>query len=116
MLCDHVGATRKRWADTRVTSARGDALQAAMTVLGRAITYGKLFIGFALVFLRHKLSGAGVTRRTAFGATQLAGMIIVAAGDLILAPITTKGTYTNSGSMAQVTLSVATSRLPLHAG
>ncbi len=52
-----------------------------MTVLVRAITYATLFIGLVLVYLPAQvLSGAGVTRPTSFGATQLAGMIVAAAG------------------------------------
>jgi len=50
-------------------------------VLVRAITYAALFIGFVLVFLPAQvLSGAGVTRPARFGAPQLAGMIVGAAG------------------------------------
>ena len=52
-----------------------------MMVLVRAITYAALFIGFVLVFLPAQvLSGAGVTRPARFGAPQLAGMIVGAAG------------------------------------
>jgi protein-S-isoprenylcysteine O-methyltransferase Ste14 len=52
-----------------------------MTVLVRAITYATVFIGVVLVFLPGQvLSGAGVTRPTSFGAAQLAGMIVAAAG------------------------------------
>ena len=52
-----------------------------MMVLVRAITYATLFIGLVLVFLPGQvLSGAGVTRPASFGATQLTGMIVAAAG------------------------------------
>ncbi len=52
-----------------------------MMVLVRAITYATLFIGFVLVFLPAQvLSGAGVARPARFGAPQLAGMIVGAAG------------------------------------
>ena len=52
-----------------------------MTVLVRAITYATLFIGFVLVLLPALvLSGAGVARPARFGAFQLAGMVVGAAG------------------------------------
>lgn len=52
-----------------------------MTVLVRAITYATLFIALVLVFLPAQvLSRAGVTRPAAFGAPQLAGMIVAAVG------------------------------------
>jgi len=52
-----------------------------MMVLVRAITYAALFIGFVLVFLPAQvLSGAGVARPARFGAPQLAGLIVGAAG------------------------------------
>jgi protein-S-isoprenylcysteine O-methyltransferase Ste14 len=52
-----------------------------MAALVRAITYATLFIGFVLVFLPAQvLSAAGVTRPASFGAAQVAGAIIAAAG------------------------------------
>lgn len=52
-----------------------------MFVLVRAIVYATLFIGLVLVFLPGQvLTGAGVMRPAAFGAAQLAGMVIAAAG------------------------------------
>jgi protein-S-isoprenylcysteine O-methyltransferase Ste14 len=52
-----------------------------MAVLVRAITYATLFIGLVLVFLPARvLSGAGVARPAGFGAPQLAGVVVGAAG------------------------------------
>ena len=52
-----------------------------MMVLVRAITYATLFIGFVLVFLPAQvLSGAGVAGPARFGAPQLAGLTVGAAG------------------------------------
>jgi protein-S-isoprenylcysteine O-methyltransferase Ste14 len=52
-----------------------------MTVLVRAIAYAALFIGVVLVFLPAQvLSGVGVARPTRFGAPQVAGTIVGAAG------------------------------------
>jgi protein-S-isoprenylcysteine O-methyltransferase Ste14 len=53
-------------------------------VLVRAITYATLFIGLVLVFLPAQvLSWAGVARPPEFGALQLAGMIVGAAGAVV---------------------------------
>lgn len=55
-----------------------------MTVLIRAIAYSTLFIGFLLVYLPNQaLSAAGVTKPVRLGPTQLAGMIVGAAGAAI---------------------------------
>ena len=55
-----------------------------MTVLVRATTYATLFIGLVLVFLPAQvLFGSGATRPTSFGVTQLAGMLVAAAGATI---------------------------------
>lgn len=52
-----------------------------MAVLARAITYATLFIGLVLVFLPAQvLSRAGVSRPAIWGAPQVAGMIVGAAG------------------------------------
>jgi protein-S-isoprenylcysteine O-methyltransferase Ste14 len=52
-----------------------------MTVLVRAITYATLFIGLVLVYLPAQLlSAVGVARPVHFGAPQLAGLIVGAAG------------------------------------
>lgn len=58
-----------------------DAFAATMTVLVRAITYATLFIGLVLVFLPAQvLSRAGVAGPARFGAPQLAGTTVAAAG------------------------------------
>ena len=55
-----------------------------MTVLLRAITYATLFIGLVLVFVPAQvLSRAGVARPAQFGASQLAGVIVAAAGGAV---------------------------------
>ena len=55
-----------------------------MSVLIRAITYATLFTGLVLVFLPAQvLSQAGVARPAGFGAAQLAGMIVGAAGAFV---------------------------------
>jgi protein-S-isoprenylcysteine O-methyltransferase Ste14 len=55
-----------------------------MLVLVRAITYATLFVGLVLVFLPAQvLSGAGVASPARFGAPQLAGMIVGAAGGAV---------------------------------
>jgi protein-S-isoprenylcysteine O-methyltransferase Ste14 len=55
-----------------------------MRVLVRAITYATLFIGLVLVFLPAQvLSEAGVARPARFGAAQLAGTIVGAAGAIV---------------------------------
>lgn len=55
-----------------------------MAVLVRAIAYSALFIGLVLVFLpAQMLSEAGVARPAGFGAPQLAGTIVGAAGAAI---------------------------------
>ena len=52
-----------------------------MAVLARAITYSTLFIGLVLVFLPAQvLSRAGVARPPGWGAPQVAGTIMGAAG------------------------------------
>jgi protein-S-isoprenylcysteine O-methyltransferase Ste14 len=52
-----------------------------MAILVRAITYATLFIGLVLVFLPAQvLSGTGVASPVRFGAPQLGGMIVGAAG------------------------------------
>lgn len=55
-----------------------------MAILIRAITYSTLFIGLVLVFLPAQvLSAVGVAPPARFGALQLAGMIVGAAGAAI---------------------------------
>jgi protein-S-isoprenylcysteine O-methyltransferase Ste14 len=52
-----------------------------MTTLARALAYATLFIALVLVFLPAQvLSAAGVGAPTAFGAPQLVGAIVTAAG------------------------------------
>jgi len=52
-----------------------------MFVLARAVTYSALFIGFLLIFLPARiLSSTGITRPSAFGAPQVAGMVLGACG------------------------------------
>lgn len=60
------------------------ATTATIIVFARAITYATLFIGLVLVFLPAQiLSGAGVERPAGFGAPQIAGMIVGAAGGAV---------------------------------
>jgi protein-S-isoprenylcysteine O-methyltransferase Ste14 len=55
-----------------------------MFVLGRAITYAALFIGFVLVYLPGRfLSWSGIVAPASTGARQVAGMILVAIGTVI---------------------------------
>jgi protein-S-isoprenylcysteine O-methyltransferase Ste14 len=57
------------------------ASEATMRILVRAMTYATLFTGLVLVFLpAQALSAAGVATPPRFGAFQLAGMIVGAAG------------------------------------
>jgi len=55
-----------------------------MAVLARALTYATLFVGLVLVFLPAQvLSRAGVGRPAAWGAPQIAGMVVGAVGAAI---------------------------------
>ena len=60
------------------------ASTATIIVFARAITYATHFIGLVLVFLpAQMLSAAGVQRPSRFGAPQIAGMIVGAAGGAV---------------------------------
>ncbi len=55
-----------------------------MFVLARAATYSSLFIGLLLIFLPARiLSSTGIVQPTAIGASQIAGMLLGAAGAAI---------------------------------
>lgn len=55
-----------------------------MIVLARAATYAALFIGFVLVFLPARvLSWSGITPPAALGRSQVAGLVVGAAGALL---------------------------------
>ena len=55
-----------------------------MSVIVRALTYGTLFVGFVLVYLPDRaLNWSGVVRPEGFGAGQVAGMAVGAAGAAI---------------------------------
>lgn len=60
------------------------ATTATIIVFARAITYATLFIGLVLVFLpAQMLAGAGVESPARWGAPQIAGMIVGAAGGAV---------------------------------
>ena len=55
-----------------------------IVVLARAVTYSALFIGLLLVFLPDRiLSSTGIGQPFAFGAWQVAGMVLGASGALL---------------------------------
>ncbi len=55
-----------------------------VSVMARALTYGTLFVGFVLVYLPDRaLNWSGVVRPEGFGAGQVAGMAVGAAGAAI---------------------------------
>ena len=55
-----------------------------MIVLARAVTYAALFIGLVLVFLPARvLSSSGITPPPALGASQVAGLVMSAAGAVL---------------------------------
>src|SRR5436309_11970841 len=55
-----------------------------MFVLVRAVTYAALFIGFVLVYLPGRfLAWSGIVAPATTGASQVAGMIMVAIGTVI---------------------------------
>lgn len=55
-----------------------------MFVIFRAITYATLFVGFLLIYLPARLlSWSGIVRPTAWGASQIVGMIIGNTGALV---------------------------------